>query len=572
MELADFVAALRKRWWVLVVLVLVGGVYGYAQVAKEDPVYRSTAKVFVSLTQGDTVAELVQGSTYTQNLVASFAELATQPIVLQPVIDDLDLDESAKSLAGSVQADALLDVVIIEISASSKDPHQAASIANAVTTQLAKTVREVTPTTTEGGPSVSMTVVSEAVPSRFAYGPNTKLAVGTPALAALLLGFVITLLAARLDTRVRSAQDFPDHPERPVLGTIGYDRRVRRDGPRVVLDHPHGALAESYRRLRTNLQFVNASASTNMIVVTSSVPGEGKSTTALGIAMAVAERRRHVLLVDADLRRPSIARLCGLEGSVGLSTLLVGEASIEDVAHPWGPVGLHVLPAGQRPPNPSQLVDSDAMESFLASARTKYDFVVLDAPPALALNDAAALATRVDGAVVVAGCRTVRRAQLVETLRSLDAIGVNVIGLVANSARVRRRDDLYGYGERTSRRRWWRRRTAAGPQPTVRPADEELAVPKSFVEDTAIGPDAVPTSHQKTDDVRALAEDTELVPDAVPTPHQHTDDDRPLDENVLVDNPLDTQHLRDDPFDRASAHAAAHRWSPDRPATSRDDS
>lgn len=477
MELPDLLAALRKRWFVLVVLALVGALYGYTQVSRAQPVYRSTSKVFVSLTQGNTVAELVQGSTYTQNLVTSFAQLATMPIVLEPVIEQLDLDATAKSLADRVQADAVMDAVIIEISASSPKADAAADIANAVATQLSQTVKQVTPATEDGGPSVNMTVVSRAEPARAPYGPNKKLVVGTPAVAGLALGFAIALLWSRLDTRVRSPKDFPGPVERPVLGQIMYDKRLRLKGARTIHAFPHGAVAESFRRLRTNLQYVNTSAHYRTIVVTSSIPGEGKSTTALNLAITLAERRMHVLLVDADMRRPSIARMTDLEGAVGLSTVLVGEASIENVVQPWGSEDLHIVPAGGVPPNPSQLIDSDAMTRFLATARELYDVIIIDTPPMLALADAAILAKKADGAIVVAGARKVRRAQLAETLGSLDAIEATVIGMVANGMRGSSQDSLYGYGlpvERNPLRRWSRRlrtrsasKARAGAPPTI---------------------------------------------------------------------------------------------------------
>lgn len=456
MELADLVAALRKRWFVLVVLAAVGAGVGYYQYAQETPAYRATAKVWVSPTRGDTTAEWVQGQTFTQNLIASIAALATTPAVLDPVVDDLGLQTSAKALAGSVRADSPLDLMFVEISATNRDPEVAAEIANAVATELSSTVQDITPRTEKGDPSVALTVVSAATPAGTPFSPSLKRSVGVPAAAGLLLGFVIAVLWSRLDTRVRSPRDFPGSPERPLLGSVPFDRGLRSEGPAAFALRPRGALAESYRRIHTNLQFVTASTRSRVVVVTSSVPGEGKSTTALALAMAIAEKRQRVLLVDADLRRPSVARMVGIEGAAGLSTVLVGEATIEDVVQVWGPAGLHVMPAGQLPPNPSQLIDSAAMASFLAAASAMYDVVVLDTPPMLALTDAAVLAKRADGAVVVAGCRRVRRQQLAETLRQLDAIDVAVLGLVANGVREKSHDRLYTYEDRP--RRWARRR------------------------------------------------------------------------------------------------------------------
>ncbi len=474
MELPDLLAALRKRWFVLVALMLIGAGVGSYQMSQATPIYRSTSKVFVSLARADTTAELVQGSTYTQNLIASFAELATQPVVLTPVIDQLGLHTTAKALASSVQANAATNVVIIEISASSTDPQLAALIANAVSNQLSKTVSQVTPTTTAGGPSVEMTVVAVAEPTDAPYAPSRKIGVGTPALLGLLIGFFIAVLSARLDTRIRSADNFRGPVERPVLGQIALDSQLRGQAGRPIAAVPNAALAESYRRLRTNLQFVGASAHVRSFVVTSSLPREGKSTTALNLALALAEKDNRVLLVDADLRRPSLALFCGLEGAAGLSTVLVGETTIADVAHRWGVDGLHVVPAGGTPPNPSQLIDSDAMVEFLADAQKMYDVVVLDTPPVLAFADAVVLARRTDGAIVVAGARKVHRAQLAETLESLESVGVTVIGLVANGVRQRGPDQLYGYGSAPRRNRFrrpwsWRpMRSVSEPDPTTR--------------------------------------------------------------------------------------------------------
>jgi capsular exopolysaccharide synthesis family protein len=456
MELTDLLAALRKRWYVLVALALVGAGLGYYQFSQAVPQYRSTSRVFVSLTRGDTVAELVQGSTYTQNRVASFAELATQPVVLDPVIQQLGLNVTAKTLSRNVQADAPTNVVIIDISASDPQPQRAALIANAVAAQLSTTVAKVTPTTSTGGSAVQMTVIAPAEPALSPFSPSRKIAIGGPALIGLVLGFLIALLASRLDTRVRTAADFPGPIERAVLGQIPFDRRLPGQPGRAIGADPRGALAESYRRLRTNLQFVDASEHVRSFVVTSSIPSEGKSTTALNLAFALAEKHQRVLLVDADLRRPSIARWCGLEEAAGLSTVLVGEATLDEVAVPWGTEGLSVIPAGSLPPNPSQLVDSDAMVHFLEAARMAYDIVVIDTPPVLAVADASILARRTDGAVVVAGSRKVRRAQLLETLESLDTIGAKVIGLVESGVRMRGHDRLYGYGSPTARSRFTR--------------------------------------------------------------------------------------------------------------------
>lgn len=164
--------------------------------------------------------------------------------------------------------------------------------------------------------------------------------------------------------------------------------------------------------------------------MTSSVPGEGKSTVAANLALTLAEAGSRVALVDADLRRPSVADYLGLEGAAGLTTVLIGQATLDDVVQPWG--ALAVLTSGQIPPNPSEMVGSRAMTWVLDELAERYDVVVIDTPPLLPVTDAAILARLTDGALVVAGANGLHRHQLTEALGSLERVGARVLGLVVN--------------------------------------------------------------------------------------------------------------------------------------------
>jgi len=520
MEFTDILTALRKRWWVVVVLTLLGAGYGYYSVASQTPMYRSTSKVFVSLTRSDTAAELVQGSTFAQNLVASYAQLATMPVVLDPVIEDLDLEVTSKSLASAVQADSPINTQIIEISATSSDPARAARIANAVSDELSDAVRKVSPSTGSGAPTVQITQVSPAVAPLAPFAPNKKLGLGGPAAAGFALGLLIAVAVSRLDKRIRSADDIPGHESRPVLGSVAWQRAIRDEGPAALLASLHGALGESYRRLRTNLQFVGAAGEVRTVVVTSSLPGEGKSTTAINLAITMAENKKRVLLIDADLRRPSVADRCGLEPAVGLSTLLVGDVSIEDVAQPWGVPDLDVIVAGRVPPNPSQLIDSDAMNHLLVAAREAYDLVIVDSPPLLALSDAAVLARHTDGAIVVVGCRKVRKDEFEAAIASLEAINAPCLGIVANGARDRRPDPLYGYGHETARRS--RRRRLRRGRGTSQPAGPVLSSTPVFPARHAAGAGAPAPAEADRLAERPVAPSSTPTADVAPT----TDADR----------------------------------------------
>ena len=441
MDLREYINALRKRWYLVALFVVIGGLLGFYKADSTPPSYRATSKVFVSLERGATAQELVQGSTYTQNLVQSYAALASLPVVLDPVIDQLQLPTTAKALGRTITANTPLNTVLIEISANAGTAQRAADVSNAVATQLSTTITDLSPKAQDGD-AVRVQVVAPAPVPGFPIAPRTRLLVLTGLLAGLVAGVALALLRQLLDTRVRSPEDIAQLTDAALLGTIPLIRS-RRAGA-VTAITPSSLASEAYRRLQTNLQFLDASAQLKSIVVTSSLGSEGKSTTAINLALAVAEKGLRVLLVDADMRRPAIAGYCGIEGSAGLTTVLIGRADLEDVIQPWGHPSLHVLALGELPPNPSQLIGSAPMEGLLKRVQDSYDLVVLDSPPLLPVADGAILSRMSDGALVVVNCQKVRRQELVAALDTLDAVDARCLGLVANLVRNRSEQRYYG--------------------------------------------------------------------------------------------------------------------------------
>ncbi len=464
MELDEYVLALRKRWLIIAALALVGAVTGWLYANSMTPNFRATANVFVSVNAGDTAGELVQGSTFVQNSVESFAKLASMPIVLNPVIEDLRLDTTAKALGRSISANNPLNTVILQISTTDPQPQRAADISNAVARQLAVTVQNLSPRTVAGQSSIELTIVAPAVPPEVPFEPNTRFLGLTGLVLGLGAGVVLALLLTVLDTRVRTVADIQRVTHLPVLATIVRARQSQQPAASVARD-PTSRRAEGFRRLQANLQYLDVGKPLTSVVVTSAVPGEGKSTTTLNLALAVAEKGKSVLVIDADLRRPVIAHETGLESAAGLTTILIGRATLEGVVQPWGEHGrLHVLTSGELPPNPSQLLDSPAMHDLLDEAATTYDLVVVDSPPVLPVIDASVLGRRVDGVLLVVGLRHVRRQQVRNALAAIKAVGATPLGLVATNAVDDGAGSPYSYRRPDARQsHWsqlWRRRGA----------------------------------------------------------------------------------------------------------------
>jgi capsular exopolysaccharide synthesis family protein len=214
----------------------------------------------------------------------------------------------------------------------------------------------------------------------------------------------------------------------------------------LTMEHdPHGAHAESIRRLRTNLMFVDVTTGRHSFVLTSAMPGEGKTTTTINLALAIADAGSRVVLVDGDLRNPSVAKALGLEGGVGLTTALLGRASLAEVIQPWGDTGMSVLPAGQIPPNPSELLGSRPMAELFEKLAADFDFVLIDSPPLVPVIDAVLLQRLTGGLVMVVAAERTRKKDLATALTSLQTVEVAPAGFVLNFVPVSA-SDPYRYG------------------------------------------------------------------------------------------------------------------------------
>lgn len=498
MDLMDYLAVLRRHWIVIALVTALGAASGYAVARTTEPLYRSTTTTFVSLARGDTVAELVQGTTYTQNLVESFTQLATMPAVLDPVIEDLDLDTTAKALGRTITAVTPLDTMFVEVAATSPDPVRAALVADAVAASLARTVASVTPGDDGTRPVVRMTVVSDAQIPTVPFTPNTRRNVILGGLAGLPLGVLLALATAFLDTRVRGERGLPQRRDGVVLGRIPRGSRRSRREPLS----PDAPVAEPYAQIRTSLQYIRAARTLHSFVVASSTAREGASRVALGTAAALAQDGTRVLLIDADLRAPSSTT--GLDGSVGLTTVLVGDAMLDSAVQPWGASGVDVLGPGPLPPNPAQLVGSPAMVDLLAAARTRYDLVVIDAPPVLAHPDAAVLTRATDGAVLVVGAGRVRRTQVASAMSALESTGAPCLGIVMNRlARVR---------------------DAASPRPAAAHAR------------TTMAPGADPATRPEPSSATAAATETQTEPEPADRTEPENQTEPPTDAPAVPDD------------------------------------
>ncbi|MDY7526490.1 MULTISPECIES: polysaccharide biosynthesis tyrosine autokinase [unclassified Cryobacterium] len=445
MELRDYIRVLRKSWVLIVLLLLVGLGAGATYSLTTTPLYNASSKVFVSTQGGGTSQELAQGNTFTVARVKTYADLVATPIVLLPVIGSLGLNMTSVDLAKQVTASAPLDTSIIEIAVLDPDPVRAADIANAASQSLTAVVQSIeTPEAIDAVSPVKLTRAQEAtVPSK-PVSPNVPLNIALGALIGLALGIGLAVLREAMETRIRNERDVEQVTDVPILGGIVFDPKAK-ERPLIVHVDPRSPRAESFRSLRTNLQFLDVGRTERSFVITSSIESEGKSTTGANLAIALADAGGRVLLIDADLRRPKIADYMGVEGRVGLTDVLIGRAELSDVIQPWGEGRLFVLPAGKIPPNPSELLGSARMADLIAQFNLTFDVVIFDSSPLLPVTDAAILAKNVGGAIIVVAAGRTHKNQLRGAIAALGSVGAPVSGLVLTMLPTKG-PDAYGYG------------------------------------------------------------------------------------------------------------------------------
>jgi capsular exopolysaccharide synthesis family protein len=444
LEIRDYLRLLRRNWITIVALALAGLLAGGAASLLAKPTYSSVTQLFVAIQSSGSVSELQQGNTFSQARVQSYVKTVSTPAVLDPVIRELGLDVTPTELAQQVKATTDLDTVLISISVTDSSPVQSAAIAEGVAKSLIRAVDNLEAPRNGGESPVRLSIVTPATSPSSPTSPNTQLNLVLGGIIGLLAGVGISALRSLLDNRIRGEHDVRKVTDAPILGAISFDSEAAKN-PLISVSDVLGPRSEAFRQLRTNLQFAHISNDSKTVLVTSSIPGEGKSTTATNLAISLSEAGQSVALIDADLRRPMVGEYLGMDRTVGLTTVLIGNAELGDVLQSWGEDDLWVLPSGQIPPNPSELLGSQQMRSVLVRLEEMFDAVIIDAPPLLPVTDSAVLSQMVGGVVVVVGMQSVNQPELEKSLGALDMVQSNILGLVMNRVPTKG-PDAYSYG------------------------------------------------------------------------------------------------------------------------------
>ena len=510
--LADYLAILRRRKWIVISLPIVAALVAFFTSTAQSASYKASASVYVNLSNlAAAVANInpnPSGGDPTR-LLTNQAALARSDELARRVVQAAHVPGvSPGAFLGESSATPRSDADFLNLSVTSPNPQAAVRLANAYAQEFTRYKTEVDTDSVNkaiasneatlkslraqgqvGTPAYDTAVgdlaqlrtfgkllannasVQQIAGAASKVRPRPRRSAILAGLLGLVVGLGLAFLVEALDRRVRSEQEIEKALEIPLLGRIPKpERRLRGTNKLVMLEEPQGVHAQTFRKLRTSLEFVNFDREARRIMVTSAMQGEGKSTTLANLAVALARAGRRVALVDLDIRTPTLHTFFGIGEVQGFTDVVVDRITLEKAirpfviragGHPGQPQNgnlaadasngnpdvecvLHLLPSGTIPPAADEFLERDRVATVLEDLSQRFEIVLVDAPPMLAVGDVLTLSTTVDAMVIVARLGIDRR-QLQELTRQLQATRATILGFILTGA-SHGDSHIYGYG------------------------------------------------------------------------------------------------------------------------------
>ena len=488
MTLRDYSAVVLRRKWVVIAAVWIAVAVAVVSSALQTPIYSADAEILVQPRGQDGLFE-----DRIVNLNDRAIQTEIQVIEGEAVRTRVQQDLALEELPAEVEASSVGQTDVVRVAVRSTNAANARTVANAyaeayISVRLEQSVNELLAAGSEVQRAISqlqtqIDALADDDPSRpglvaqlggfgstldqlrvdqalrtggatiiksaeFPESPVEPTPARTAALAfvvGLLIGLGAAFSLDYLDDKIRSDDDLERATRRPVLAVVPVDP-PQNDLP-IAMTEPDHPSVEAYRGLRTNLQFLGLDRPINVVQVTSSLAGEGKTTTAVNLAVVLAQAGHRVALVDADLRRPRIHQVFAVPQSPGFTDLLLGEkpSMVANRIPVDGGTPISLFTSGAVPANPSEMLTGRRIRKLLAEMGGHYDYVIVDSAPVLPVSDSVALAGAVDGLFIVAHARRVTEQQVVQTVERLGRVSAPILGLVLNQA-FGARSEVYGYG------------------------------------------------------------------------------------------------------------------------------
>lgn len=459
MELREYLHILWARKVLILLCLAVSAGSALAISLRTEPTYEATAKIVVgprAIERGDAVGAL-QEMTMSQQFVTTYAEILRSRPLAEAVVRETESSISADELTERIATKIIADTRLIEVTATSRLPEEAAEFANKTVSLFV----EDEGSRFGGGSPVTASVLQSALEPTVPVSPKPLQSGLMAGLVGLMIGVGIAFIIENLDTTLKTRQDIESvFAPLPAIATIPF-APAHKDGCMFLHTAPNSPESEAIRMLRGNIQFFSVDRPLRRVLITSTVAGEGKTTVAVNLAASIAATNVPVLLIDADLRRPTFKKYFPNMVGPGLSEVLSGRANLGDVINKTNIPNLSIVASGELPPNPSELLGSQRMAELLDLAATLAEVIVLDTAPALSVADATALGPMSDGVVLVVRAGTTNADNALGVVKSFERHGARVLGVALNAVEGNEDSNYYYHygsavsqdGSRRARRR-----------------------------------------------------------------------------------------------------------------------
>ena len=436
-EIVQFLKIIAKRKGIVIIGTVLCVLLATIATMYMTPQYNATAKILVAQAQApvnnQSSSESYQAVLLGQQLAKTFSEIMVSRTLAERVIARLELPLLPDDLIKKVKAQPIRDTQLIVLKVTDTNPKRAKDIVNAYVEEFIDFIPSTVPTTSQ----MKVSAIELAVVPLKPVTPKPLLNSVLAFVLGLSMSIGFAFVLEKLDVTVKESDMLEQ-----LLGVTSLGLVSKSQQP-LLLGDDNTDTSESMRRIRTNLQYLNFDQSIRSFAVASPETGDGKTTVASNLAIVFAQAGQKVLLVDCDLRRPSISQVFHLPDARGLSNVLIGAADADSVILSSGVDGLSVITSGPIPPNPADLLNSERMDDLLAIFEGRFDIVILDCPPVLALSDTVILASKADAVLMVSSFGKSKKADMLAARNALTKVGARILGFVINGARTSKQNGYY---------------------------------------------------------------------------------------------------------------------------------
>ena len=434
-DLREIFQIIRKHLILIIIIPIVFAAVGAAvSIYLIEPVYESSTTLIVREDKDAEEEISISDVNLSKSLVYTYAEMAKSYTVLDNTAKTLNID---KLNGNSITVSPVKDTQILKVAVQNTDPVLARDIADTLVEEFTMEIQRITKTN-------NVAVVDYARLPLEPVKPNIVMNTAIAGILGLMLILLIVFLKEYFDNTVKTEKDIENLLGLPILGEVPNFNHGSKSGKFLIRDNPSSPIAEAYRKITTNIEFSNVDNEIKTIMITSAKQDEGKTTTICNIAAVMTELKKNILLMDLDLRKPAVHKQFNLSNKTGLTDLLMNKDDFKSYLQNISP-GLDVITTGMVPANPAEIINSRTLKELIKEMAAEYDYILLDAPPVMLVNDPITISTYSNAVILAIEHGKTEKELAKKAVDSLKQVDANIVGAVFNNIPVSKQNNYYYY-------------------------------------------------------------------------------------------------------------------------------